>query len=368
MPEYFKTELRDGTAQVTDSLALPSAALVREHGERRARRHRIAAVSATVSVALIVGATFAVARQDGSAPRQNAATAVSHTPTAGTASSAPVGGSVAVHLNPPAQYAATSANKVGLTIDNPGPARQVVVEFKSAQTKALYWVEPCDSSVGGGCTKQGYADSPLKVAAGPVSATPGVAAFDLALPTGTSNYTVWVDLPAGMTSYSVLVLEGGTVLSETPSGPISHGFPTLSAVDQGTVTLARGGTAVELDTKLTNDTSASYIDLFSFTSLSCKSGQSTVTVPQGSYTLEWYTGMNWRAVGPVKELGQFSFDLNAGQSSTTRYRLALKSSLPSDVTSCRLTQVVSATDTSTAPYYDESAPYARVVADIDVTR
>ena len=376
MPEYFKTQLRDGTAQVAESLALPSAALVRGHGERRARRRRIGAVSATVSAALVVGGVaFGVARQDSPhATRPSVAAAVSNAPTnsahtgpsaVGTTSSG-TGGSVGVHLSPPAQYAAATENKVGLTIDNSGPARQVVVEFKSTQTNALYWVEPCDSSVGGGCNKNAYADNPLKVAKGAESEVPGVAAFDLALPAGTSSYTAWVGLPAGVTSYTVLVLEGTTVLGQSSSGPINHGFPTLSAVGQGTVTIVRGGSAVEFDTKITDNTSASYVDLFSFTTLSCKAGQSTVTLPQGSYTLKWGTGADWQSVGPVKALGQFSYELSPGQSTTTRFRLALSSSLPSDVTSCQVTQVASASDTWTAPYYDRSAPNARIVVDFDV--
>lgn len=375
MPEYFATQLRDGTAQVTEFLALASAADVRGQGERRARRRRIEAVAATMSAVLLIGGVaFGVAGQNNPQTiRPSVAHGATGTSTAKAAaeatatSSAVTGGSVDVHLTPPAQYAATTANKVRLTIDNPGPARQVVVEFKSTQTKALYWVEACDSSAGGGCNKMSLAENPLKVSKSALSNEPGVAAFDLALPSGTSTYNAWVNLQSGMTSYAVYVLDGAsTVLGQTSSGTIAHSFPTLSVVGDSTVTVTRGGSAVEFDTKLTNSTSASYVDMFSYTTLSCKAGQSTVTVPQTAYELQWYSGAEWSTVGPIKALGQFSYQISAGETTTVRFRLAVKTSLPSDVTSCQVTQLVTPTNTWTPPYYDASAPHAQTTVDIDV--
>lgn len=375
MPEYFATQLRDGTAQVAESLTPASAADVRGQGDRRARRRRIGTVSATMSAVLIIaGVAFGLVGQSNPHTVRpdvaHAATGTAKaaaTATATTSTSAVTGGSVDVHLTPPAQYAATTANKVQLTIDNPGPARQVIVEFKSSQTRALYWVEACDSSAGGGCNTATYAANPLKVSKSALSNEPGVAAFDLALPSGTSTYNAWVDLPSGMTSYTVYVLEGtSTVLGQTPSGPIGHSFPALSVVGNGTVTVTRGGSAVEFDTKLNNSTAASYVDMFSFTTFTCKAGQSTVTVPQTAYKLQWYSGAEWSTVGPVKELGQFSYELSPGEITTLRFRLTLKTSLPSDVTSCQVKQLVSPTDTWTPPYYDPSAPNAQTTVDIVV--
>lgn len=376
MPEYFTAQLRAGSAQLAESLGAPSAAEVRGHGERRARRRRISTVSAAMSAVLAIsGVAFGIAGRSGPhASRPNAVVGVTGTPAnsprtePGVAVTTPsaVAGAIGVHLSPPAQYATTTANKVGLTIVNPGPARQVVVEFRSTQTKALYWVEPCDSGAGGGCNPNAYADNPLKVSKSSLSAIPGVAAFDLALPAGASSYTAWVSLPAGVTSYTVLVLEGGSVLGQSPSGPINYGFPIVRAASQGAVTIVRGGAAVEFDTETDNDTSGSYVDLMSFITFACKAGQSTVAVPQSSYVLEWYTGVSWLAIGPVKELGHFSYDMQPGQKATARFRLALESSLPAEVTSCQVTQVISATDTWTAPYYDVSAPNARAVVDFDV--
>lgn len=383
MPEYFVNQLREGTGQVADSLRLPSAAEVRDRGERRGRRRRLGTVSATMSAVLFVGGVvFGVTRPDteptarsqaaaGAAGEAGVPSAVAteapvNGPVAITANTAAIGGSVGLHLVPPAEYAAATANKVQLTIDNPGAARQVIVEFKSTQTKAVYWVEPCDSGADGGCSTVSYAENPLKVAKSSLSSTPGVTAFDLALPAGTSTYSAWVDLPAGMTSYTVLVLEGSTVLGQTSSGPIGNGFPALSDVGSGTVTVVRGGPAVEFDTKITNDTSASYVDIGSFTTLSCKAGQSTATLPQSSYTLQWYTGAGWAAVGPIRALGQFSFEINPGETTTTRFRLALKTSLPADVTSCQVTQLVSATTTFTPPYYEVNAPKSQTTVDIEV--
>lgn len=369
MPEYFATQLREGTGQVAESLALPTAAQVRRQGEARGRRRRFAAVAATMSAVLLVGGVaFGVSRPDVAATNRAAAAsrASANAPIATATMSAASGGAVGVRLTPPAEYAASTSNKVELTIDNPGSARQVVVEFKATQTKSLYWVEPCDNSVGGGCNKTDYADNPLKVAKGALSSTPGIAAFDLALPTGISTYTAFVDLPAGVTSYSVLVLDGATVLGETSSGPISHGFPTLDVVGPTIRKITPGGAAVEFDTKLTDDTSASYIDIFSFTTLTCGNGPVATTIPQSSYTLEWYTGANWAAVGPTKALGQFSYAIAPGETTTTRFRLAFTTALPYAITSCRVTQLVSATDTWTAPYYDESAPRSQTAVGFSI--
>ena len=372
MPEYFATQLREGTGQVAESLALPTAAQVRRLGETRVRRRRFAAVAATMSAVLLVGGVaFGVSRPDAAATNRAAAAAArasANPPIATATTSAATGGAVGVRLTPPAEYAASTSNKVELTIDNPGSARQVVVEFKATQTKSLYWVEPCDNSVGGGCNKTDYADNPLKVAKGALSSTPGVAAFDLALPTGINTYTAYVDLPAGVTSYSVLVLDGATVLGETSSGPISHGFPTLDVVGPTTRKITPGGAAVEFDTKLTDDTSASYIDIFSFTTLTCGNGTVATTIPQSSYTLEWYTGANWAAVGPTRALGQFSYAITPDETDTTRFRLAFTASLPIDITSCQVTQLVSATDTWTAPYYDASAPRSQTAVGFSIER
>lgn len=369
MPEYFKTQLLDGTTRVADSLTLPSAADVRGHSERRVRRRRIAGVSATLSVALLVcGVAFAFAQQNDARASQPLGGAASHVPTrpAGAEASATearsgAAGPVSVQLTPPAEYAAATANEVRLTIANAGAAGQVVVEFKSTQTRALYWVEPCDSSAGGGCNDTSYAENPLKVAHNPLSGVPGVSAFDLAPPAGTSSYTAWVDLPSGVTSYTVAVLDGAKVLGQTVSGPIARDFPTVAAAGPSTMTITRGGSAVPFQTDIVDSTSGSYIDMFSFTTFSCMAGQSTVTLPQGSYTLQWYDGGGWAAVGPVKELGQFSYELSPNQTRTTRFRLRLSSSLPANVTSCQVTQLITPSTAGSAPYYDVHAPNARTV-------
>ncbi|WP_034264701.1 hypothetical protein [Actinospica robiniae] len=367
MPEYFAIQLRDGTGQVAESFAFPTASEVRGHGDRQARRRRIATVSATMSAVLLIsGVAFGVTRRaPAPASLPNAAAASSGPQSTGTTPAA-TGESVGVRLIPPAQYAAGTANKIELTIDNPGTARPVIVEFKSPQTKSVYWVEPCDNSSNFSCDAAAYADNPLKKPKNFLSSTPGVTAFNLALPAGISTYTAWVDPPAGVSSYTVLVLEGSTVLGQTSSGPISRGFPTLSVVGRSTMTVVRGGSAVEFDTKLTDDTSGSYILLPSFTSLSCMAGQSPVTLPQGSYTLQWYTGASWAAVGEPRMNGQFSYEIKPREATTDRFRLALENSLPADVTSCRVTQVVSSTSTPTPPFYVASDSTAQTAVNFDV--
>lgn len=377
MPEYFESQLREGSARMADALDVPSAAEVRGRSDHRARRRRSGAVVLTVAAVLAVGgAAFGIAGQDGRGPAPSADRAAgpsdasadaSHaaSPTAGTASAAPAV-PVALRLNPPSRYAAATANKVGLTITNPGAARKVVVEFLATGTDAQYWVEGCDSGVDGGCTPQAEQSNPLQQARGKGVSAPGVVEFDLALPAGTSSYTAYVTPPAGVNSYVVRVLEGRTVLGQAASGPLDYGFPSLVVASQASRSIARGGSSVEFDTTVDDTTSTSYVNMFSFVIVSCTAGNATVQVPQGAYTLDWYPGISWQAVGPLRELGQFGYALNSGQSTTTRFRLSLSESLPSSVTSCQVTQVISASDTSTAPFYDTSAPSAQATVTFEV--
>jgi hypothetical protein len=168
-------------------------------------------------------------------------------------------------------------------------------------------------------------------------------------------------------SYEVRVLDGTTVLGQAASGPIDDDFPTLNVSSRSATSVARGGASVEFTTTVDNLTSTSYVDLFSFTTLSCSSGENAVQIAQDAYTLDWYTGgAGWSPVGPVKELGQFSYQLSPGESTTTQFRLAFKDSLPGAVTSCQVTQLVSASDTGSAPFYDTSAPDARAVTTFTV--
>jgi hypothetical protein len=370
VPEFFTTQLQEGSTQVSEQFSLPSPAEVRSRSEHRVRRRRAQVAGASVAVVLVMsGAAFGLARQSGSSAAAAGATTpatVSPRPQATSTVSAPAAASVTVRLDPPAQYAGTTANRVGLTIANPGPARNVAIEFSAAQTQARYWVESCDSSVDGGCSSGAIAANPLKVAKGADAEAPGVVKFDLALPTGTTAYTVWVSPPNGVTSYTASVLDGTEVLGQTGSGQIGHSsFPTLTTLSQSPMAIHRGGSAVEFDTKVTDDTTASYVNLFSFTTLTCNAGQNTMTVPQSSYTLEWNAGADWQAIGP-SQLGQISFQLTPGEASTTQFRLALSDSLPSDVTNCQIKQLVSATDMQSAPYYDTTAPNAQTTVDFTV--
>jgi hypothetical protein len=154
---------------------------VREHSARRARRRRTGAAALAAAAVLVVGgAAFGLDRQDSGhssvpgMPTGVVTTSPSASPSpVGTTSQSAGEGSVTVRLSAPAQYAAATANKVELTIDNSGPARHVVVEFDAPGSRSLYWVEPCDSGVGGCCSTQTYQGNPLRVATGQGSARPG---------------------------------------------------------------------------------------------------------------------------------------------------------------------------------------------------
>lgn len=367
MSESFETRLRDGTAQVTASFTPPSAAAVRAYSGQRARRRTTGTVAlAACAVLLVGGAVLGLDQQ------RNGHSGVPHA-SAGVPTTSPSGsptqpgkGSVSIRLSEPALYAAATANKVGLTFSNSGPARHVVVQFDAPGSDSLYWVEPCDSGAGSGCSPQQYQDNPLRVATDQGSPRPGFVDFDLALPAGTSSYTVWVDPPGGVTSYRMFVLHGTTVLGLGVSGQIHYAFPTLTTASQGSTTLVRGGAAVEFGTEVTDATTTSYVNLSSYTSVSCKAGQSSVTLPQGAYTLQWSAGKSWQNVGNLQYNGQFGYSMSPGQSTTTRFRLALTDSLPSDVTSCQVTQLVSATPQTAPPYYDQSDPTAHTVVNFSV--
>lgn len=375
MPDFFETELRTGTAQTVDSFTPPSAAAVRKHSETRTWRRRAGAIAL---VLVMGGAAFGFTRPGPghssapTGPTTVAATTPSPrgtTPSPRSTTPPPDGeGTLHVQLTPPARYAAATSNKVLLTVGNNGPARQVLVEFAAPGSDSHYWVEPCDSGIGGGCSAQSYTDNPLKVPTDPKLNAPGVVYFDLALPTGTSSYSAWVNPPTGLTSYTVRVLDGTTVLAQAGPESIDYGyvFPVLSKMSQGSTKLVRGGPAVEFTTEVDDRTAAAYVDLASFTTLSCEAGTTAVQVPQDAYTLEWYAGLSWQKVGAPKAPGQFGYDLKAGQSTSTRFRLSVSDAMPADVTGCRITQLVSASVTWTPPYYDQSAPSARTAVDFTV--
>lgn len=375
MPEFFETELRNGTAQVAGSFEPPSAEAVRRHAELRTRRRR---VGAAVLVLLVGGAAFGLTRPGfghASTPlgpvvvTSGSPTTLSSTsPSPGRTPSSPPTGNMrlGVQLTAPASYAAATSNKVALSIDNPGPARNVLVEFLAPGTATPYWVSNCDTGVGG-CPSGSSHGNPLKVAQG-IKYAKGATDFDLALPAGTSSYNAWVDPPAGITSYSVLVLDGKTVLGQTAPEPVELGdtFPDLSTTSQDSKTLARGGPTVGFTTELDNRTAGSYVDLFSFITVSCEAGTTVVSVPQNAYTLEWYDGIGWANVGLPKLMGQFGYDPAAGQSTSTKFRISVSDAMPAGVTGCQVTQVVSASDTQTPPYYDQSSPKAQTVVDFTI--
>ncbi|WP_034266305.1 hypothetical protein [Actinospica robiniae] len=83
MSDYFDTQLREGSARVAGSLTAPTAAAVREHSNRRARRARTGtAALAAVAVLALGGVTFGLEHQGG-ATRNTVA--IANSATAGNA-------------------------------------------------------------------------------------------------------------------------------------------------------------------------------------------------------------------------------------------------------------------------------------------
>jgi hypothetical protein len=103
MSEYFETQLREGTAQVAGSLTARPAAVVREQAERRARRVRAAVAVAASAVALVGGAAFGLARQDG---RAGGAAGVSQPTATSSPTSAATGGKGTASAPDPSKYVA----------------------------------------------------------------------------------------------------------------------------------------------------------------------------------------------------------------------------------------------------------------------
>ena len=106
MSDYFDTQLREGTAQVAGSLTTRTAAAVREHSERRARRLGAGTAALAASAVLVIGGTvFGLERQGGG---PTAAVGVSHSTTASPSASPARIGSVAGTASAPnpSQYVA----------------------------------------------------------------------------------------------------------------------------------------------------------------------------------------------------------------------------------------------------------------------
>ncbi len=80
MSDYFETQLREGTAQVAGSLHAHTAAAVREHAKRRARRAGTRAVAFATCAALVIGGTVLGLGQRGGRAAQASGVSGSNTP------------------------------------------------------------------------------------------------------------------------------------------------------------------------------------------------------------------------------------------------------------------------------------------------
>jgi hypothetical protein len=269
-------------------------------------------------------------------------------------------------------YAAETANKVQVTIANPGPARAVVVEFDTTGTGILEWVEGCDAGSDGGCSDTQLYGNALHITQGPLGKTTSQATrFSLQLPHGTSTYEAWVNPPRNASTFQVRVLDdkAAKVFGSAESSQITTAFPTLHLTSQASQSVSRGGGYTSFSTTVANPTGGGYINLNQVGTVSCFANGSPVEVSSSDYSLQWFTGGGagtWTTLvnGPAWQA--MGYDLQAGKSTLTKFRLRLSDSLPAEVTSCQVTLTVSDVTTSKAPYYDASQPKGQVVIDFTV--
>lgn len=228
MPETIERELRAGTDRVISTFTPQSAAELRAHADRRSRRRR--AGIATMSIVALAAAGTVFFNVDSHSATSPISTAASHTssPAAAhsSASTAAVGHYVTVALATPPVYSQDTANKVQVTITNPGPTRAVIVVLAVATSQSIGpWALPCDPGAGACSTWSDYTSGPLKLSGWvtvnvDTPAAQRTVRYQLSLPTGTSSYSLWATLPSGARNFSVSVLDGTKQLARTVSDPI----------------------------------------------------------------------------------------------------------------------------------------------------
>lgn len=379
MPEAFETVLREGTEQFLSAVDPPTAAQLRALGEGRARQRQIRGIAWCAAGLLAVGATAAGALRlhasgDASAA---ASTRSSHQHSAApmhtAASAAEPTGPVGVSIQGPQSYAAQTANTVRVTLTNPEAQRAVIVEFDTTGTGIFEWAEGCDAGTDGGCTSTNLADNPLQLTQGALGETTAKATrFSLTLPTGTHTYEAWVNPPSGASTFSVRVLDDRAqkVFGSAQSAPIVTGFPQLSLTSQASTSIVRGGGYVEFSATVSNRTGGGYIDLSQLGEVTCSADGSPVSVSANDYALQWNTtgsgAPSWANMVAGFGTGSMGYDLHAGESTTTRFRVKLKSSLPSQVTSCRVDLTVVNRVRTSPPYYTASDPQSHAIAEFTV--
>jgi hypothetical protein len=379
VPEIFDATLREGTRQVAAALASPPAAELRELGERRARRRKARSIALCAAALLAVGGTTAGVcglRGPQAGPAASVAatkdTGPSHPATAAATGSAAAAGPVQVSISGPAAYAAETANKVQVSIANPGPARAVIVEFDTTGTGIFEWTEGCDAGTDGGCSETNLSDNLLQLTQGALGKTTSQAVrFSLQLPHGTHTYQAWVNPPRNAGTFTVRVLDEQAVkvFGSAESPRIVTGFPTLKLISQASHSIARSGGYVEFSTTVANPTGGGYINLDQIGTVACFAGGSPVSVSSNDYSLQWFTGGgagSWTALVNGAAWQAMGYDLPAGESTTTKFRLRLSGSLSAEVTSCQVTLTVSNQTTSKAPYFDASQPKGQAVVDFTV--
>ncbi|TDT97739.1 hypothetical protein EDD99_5931 [Streptomyces sp. 846.5] len=341
MPEDFDNLL--------SAIATSAGAAARPHGPDAARRRgaqrtlrRRLAVSALSAVLLAggIGTALAVSRS-GSGP-DPAPPAVSPSASAGTGrpspsptpSSSTGSGDAAptLSLQLPTALAKATANQVGFTVTNPGPARTetVTLDLGRPTSGAPTSTMPLERGIVQRQDGPGGAWVTVPVSYSGTGSASGTAAdtatYQLALPARSGVQEHLRVTPVGVESVDFAVrLTGGGSAPVTRSQTLPLATPTVTGTGPASVT--HGTTSAEFDFTLSNATAADY----SAVGLYLNAGGSSANCNFAPFaTAQWWDGTGWRSISLSTGWPSLkTVSLGAGQTVTVRTRLIVPATLAS---------------------------------------
>ncbi|MEY9835546.1 hypothetical protein [Streptacidiphilus sp. EB103A] len=337
MPEDFDNLL--------SAIATSAGAAARPHGPDAARRRgaqrtlrRRLAVSALSAVLLAggIGTALAVSRSGGGPAPASPVVSSSGRPSpdpsptpsrsAGSSDAAPT-----LSLQLPTALAKATANQVGFTVTNPGPARTetVTLDLGRPASGAPSSTTPLERGIVQRQDGPGGAWVTVPVSYTSTGSASGTAAdtatYQLALPARADVQEHLRVTPVGVESVDFAVRLTGGSAPVTRSQALPLATPRLTGTGPASVT--PGTTSAEFDFTLSNITTADY----SAVGLYLNAGGSTSNCTFAPFaTAQWWDGTGWRNVSlssgwPSLE----TVGLGAGQSLTLRTRLIVPATLDS---------------------------------------
>jgi hypothetical protein len=177
-----------------------------------------------------------------------------------------------------------------------------------------------------------------------------------------------VNPPRNASTFTVRVLDdkAARVFGSAQSARVTTEFVSQTLASPASKSISRGGGYVDFSATVSNPTGGGYIHLDQLGTVACSAHGSSVSVSSSDYSLEWYTGDSWMTLDNGAAWQAMSYDLQAGQSTTTKFRLGLSGSLSAQATNCVVTLTVSNVTFTNAPYYDKSQPYSQAMAPFTV--